>query len=81
MKKITAQEMNNIVDLWTKDKKLAPCGMFYCLDNGVWVGCDNTTNDCWIEVFKTEESVIAWLEDEPVYDINNYSLNDWAEEE
>ena len=81
MQKITAQAMKNIVDLWTEDKKLAPYGMFYCLDNDVWVGCDNTTNDCWVEVFKTEEDVIAWLNNEPVYDINNYPLNEWTKEE
>jgi hypothetical protein len=80
MEKITAEIMKAIVDLWCFDKKLAPEGKFYCQDNGVWVGCDNSTNNCWVEEFNTEEDVIKWLNDEPVYDANNYSLNDWAEE-
>lgn len=80
MKKITAQAMKAIVDLWIEDKKLAPDGMFYCFDNGVWVGCDNTTNDCWMEEFKTEEDIIKWLNDEFVYDVNNHPLNEWAQE-
>ena len=81
MKKVTAETMKNIVGLWIEDKKLAPYGMFYCFDNDVWVGCDNTTNDCWVEEFNTEDDVIAWLNNEPVCDVNNYPLNEWAKEE
>lgn len=81
MKKITAQEMKNIIDLWLKDNNGAPEGKFYCLDNEVWVGCDNTHACCWVEEFKTEEDVIKWLNDEFVYDVNNYPLNEWAKEE
>lgn len=58
MKEITAQTMLTIVNLWTQDESLAPKGRFYCFDNGVWVGCDNVTGDCWIEEFETKEGVI-----------------------
>ena len=81
MKKVTAKTMKAIVELWCEDKELAPEGQFYCSDNGVWVGCDNNYGHCWVEEFKTEEDVIKWLNDEPVCDVNNYTLNEWAEEE
>ena len=61
MKKITAQAMKAIVDLWLESEDLAPVGMFYCIDNDIWVGCDNSSGDCWVEEFKTEEDVINWL--------------------
>ena len=80
MKKITAEIMKAIVDLWCFEKELAPEGKFYCQDNGVWVACDNTTGHCWVEVFTTEEGAIGWLEEYDAYDVNNYSLNEWAEE-
>lgn len=80
MKLVTARGMSAIVDLWCFEKELAPEGKFYCEDNGVWVGCDNSSGDCWVEEFKTEEDVVKWLNNEPVYDVNNYLLNDWAKE-
>lgn len=63
MKLITTKAMMSIVNLWCEHKELAPKDKFYCEDNGVWVGCDNTTGDCWVEEFQTEEEVIAWLND------------------
>lgn len=76
MKKITAEIMKAIVDIWCFDETLAPEGKFYCPDNGVWVGCDNSSGDCWVEEFKTEADVVKWLNDEPVYNANNYALNE-----
>ena len=81
MKKITAQAMTSLVDLWLEDAELAPKGKFYCLDNDVWVGCDNTDGYCWVEEFKTEEEVIQWLSEEDEYDMNNYSLDSETKEE
>jgi len=63
MKKITATEMLAIVQSWCDNHKSVPHEQFYCCDNDVWVGCDNTTGDCWVEEFQTEEEVIAWLND------------------
>ena len=79
MKKVTARAMGAIVDLWCFEKKLAPEGRFYCEDNGVWVACDNTTGDCWVEEFKTEEGAIGWLEDDDAYAMNNYTLSEQEE--
>lgn len=63
MKKITATEMLTIVQTWCENPQSVSYEQFYCFDNGVWVGCDNPTGDCWVEEFKTEEEVIAWLND------------------
>ena len=76
MKKVTARVMKAIVDLWCIEKEVAPEGKFYCEDNGVWVACDNSTGDCWVEEFKTEVGAIGWLEDDDEYTANNYALND-----
>jgi hypothetical protein len=76
MKKITPQTMKAIVDLWCCDKELAPEGQFYCLENNVWVACDNSTGDCWVEEFETENGAIGWLEDDNVCGVNNYSLSE-----
>jgi len=46
----------------------------------VWVGCDNSHGDCWVEEFKTEVDVRKWLNNEPVLDINDIPLNGWTEE-
>lgn len=81
MKKVSAKAMHAIVDLWLESEDIAPEGMFYCQDSEVWVGCDNSDKNCWVEEFKTEEDVIAWLNDEPVYNVNNYPLNDVCKEE
>lgn len=73
MKTITAKAMSTLVELWMEDEELAPKGRFYCFDNGVWVGCDNVTGDCWVEEFETKEAVIQWLND-----VNDYLLNETA---
>lgn len=36
----------------------------YYIDNGVYVAFDNSTNDCWIEEFKTRKEALKWLNDE-----------------
>jgi hypothetical protein len=75
IKKITEQEMSNIVHVWCDDAELAPKGLFYCEENGVWIGCDNSTGDCIVEEFKTEEDVMKWLNYEFVYDVHGFPLN------
>jgi hypothetical protein len=39
-----------------------PRGLFYKKGETVWVACDNSTGDAWVEEFKTEEKAIKWLE-------------------
>ena len=81
MQLVTADKMKEIVDLWCDDtikkkrRHRAPEGKFYCKDGDTWIGCDNSSGDCWVEEFKTEEDVVKWLNGENVYDANNSSLN------
>lgn len=35
----------------------------YFLEGNVWIAFDNSTEDCWVEEFKTEEMAICWIED------------------
>lgn len=38
-----------------------PLGKFYLEDNGVFVGFDNSTGDCFVEEFKDKDTCLAWL--------------------
>lgn len=38
-----------------------PLGRFYMKDNGVYIGIDNSTGDCWVEEFKNKNDCMNWL--------------------
>lgn len=38
-----------------------PLGLFYLLDNGVYVGIDNSTGDAWTEEFSNLRQCEKWL--------------------
>jgi hypothetical protein len=38
-----------------------PIGKYYVLENGVYVGIDNSTGDAWVEEFTTEKQCLEWL--------------------
>lgn len=40
---------------------MKPLGKFYLEDNGVFVGFDNSTGDCFVEEFKDKDTCLAWL--------------------
>lgn len=42
-------------------KKRKTVGLFYTIENGVYVGIDNTTGDAWTEDFKTLAACKKWL--------------------
>lgn len=42
-------------------KKRTPRGFFWTLDNGIYVGIDNTTGDAWTEDFPSLEMCLSWL--------------------
>jgi hypothetical protein len=42
--------------------------MGYYLDKNKWVAFDNSTGDCWVEEFESEELALSWLKGE--LDIN-----------
>lgn len=40
-----------------------PIGLFYAFDNSnsVYLGCDNSTGDAWVEEFRTKAKCMRWL--------------------
>jgi len=55
IKKITSEESSKII------KTREPRGLFYIIDNGIYVGIDNRTGDAWTEDFKNLGSCKRWL--------------------
>lgn len=52
---------NNILQKNLKNRKNNKCcGCF--LNKNIWIAFDNSTENCWVEEFKTEEMAICWLE-------------------
>lgn len=43
-----------------------PLGLFYFLENDVFVGIDNSTGDSFVEEFKDKETCLAWLTDKSI---------------
>lgn len=61
---ITKEQMHKYVVDWS-DKKPIPKDAFYAeYSEGVFVGMDNRTNDCWMEDFSSKEACIEWCEQE-----------------
>lgn len=57
----TPEEMSAFIEIWSKDRRQAKRTRAFCLDKDVWVAADNSTNDCWVEEFKTKQEAIDWL--------------------
>jgi DNA uptake protein ComE-like DNA-binding protein len=53
--KITPEEASQIIE--TRERK----GMFYCIEDGRYVGIDNRTGDAWTEDFKSLSACRRWL--------------------
>ena len=51
------------------------CGYFKefnpCTQKTVWIAFDNTTADCWVEEFATQEQALAWINDS-IDEIKNF---------
>lgn len=82
IKKITKEEGTAFLTNWSMWDEDAPISCFYWEDDSqdgyTWfIGCDNSTNDCWVEEFATEEMCIKWLSGE--LDIDE--INERKEEE
>ena len=41
-----------------------PLGRFFLLENGLYVGIDNSEGDAWVEEFTTKEECSSWLKGE-----------------
>ncbi len=55
MEEITLSEAKEII------KTREPKGIFYTIENGMYVGIDNRTGDAFTEEFKTLENFKRWL--------------------
>ena len=55
IKKVTPEEAGEIIDTRT------PLGLFYCIENGRYVGIDNRDGSAWTEDFKSLGSCKRWL--------------------
>lgn len=55
IKEITAEQASKII--CTRQ----PLGLFYLLDNGIYVGIDNSTGDAWTEEFFNLRQCKEWL--------------------
>lgn len=55
IQEITSEQASIIID--TRQ----PRGLFYLLDNSVYVGIDNSTGDAWTEEFPNPRQCKEWL--------------------
>ena len=55
VKKVSKNEALDIIENRT------PLGLFYTIDDGVYIGIDNRTGDVWTEEFKTLGTCKRWL--------------------
>jgi hypothetical protein len=55
IKKVVIEEAERIIE--TRE----PLGLFYCIENGRYVGIDNQYGDAWTEDFKSLGACKRWL--------------------
>lgn len=53
--KISPKQAADIID------KRKPRGLFYMLENGRYIGIDNSTGDAWVEEFSNLRNCKRWL--------------------
>ncbi len=55
IREITKEEASKIIETFE------PIGKFILEDNGVFVGIDNSTGDCWVEEFDDFHLCVDWI--------------------
>ena len=55
IKEVDNEEASRIIDTYE------PIGKFILEGNGVFVGIDNSTSDCWVEEFDDFEVCVDWI--------------------
>ncbi|WP_024834180.1 hypothetical protein [Ruminiclostridium josui] len=53
--RVTPEEANKIID--SRERK----GLFYCIENGIYVGVDNRDGNAWTEDFGSLSACKRWL--------------------
>lgn len=63
--KVNIQFIDKIIDSCDSRGKYEPLGLYYAYDEkaDVYVGCDNSSGDAWVEEFVSESECILWLMD------------------
>lgn len=50
------------IENWTNKKEQSfKADKLYCQENNIYVAVDNSTNNCWVEEFKSEKDAQNWL--------------------
>jgi hypothetical protein len=57
IKKITTEQAASVIE--TRE----PLGLFYVLENGIYIGIDNSSGDAWTEEFSGLRKCRRWLRD------------------
>jgi len=55
IKKVTPEEASKIIDT------RKPLGLFYCIEDGLYIAIDNAYGDAWVEEFKSLSGCRRWL--------------------
>jgi len=53
--KVTQEQASKIIE------SRKPLGLFYTIDDGIYVGIDNRSGDAWTEDFKSKSACDRWL--------------------
>lgn len=60
IKEITSEQANVVID--TRE----PLGLYYLLEDGGYIGIDNSTGDAWTEEFPNLRQCKEWLINPPL---------------
>lgn len=63
--KVSQKTLNYYVNQWVDNKLEDDRRLLYAYDDesGLYIGVDNTTNNCWVEQFDSEEACLNWLKE------------------
>lgn len=63
--KVNHKTLNYYVNQWTKNSLEDDRRLLYAYDDesGIYIGVDNTTDNCWVEEFDSEEACLNWLKE------------------
>ncbi|MFT9495755.1 MULTISPECIES: hypothetical protein [Bacillota] len=67
IKKIDKREASDIMNNYK------PIGLFMVEENGHYIGIDNSSGECWVEEFITEDLCLKWLKGE--VEMNDFELS------
>ena len=59
--KVKGWEFWKVMQDWNKNRKESSRVNIYYKSKRTFVAMDNTTGDCWIEEFSTEQKALDWL--------------------